>query len=861
MRIPYATYRLQFGQDFDFRKAADAAGYLSDLGIDTIYASPVFESLDSGYDITDPLKVSASLGGYSGLKKLSSRIKELDMLYLQDIVPNHMAYNEKNKLIADLFKKGDSSRYHNYFDIDWNHCSRPLKGKVLAPFLDTAHHKAYMQKKVRLCWGPDGFYLDYCGLSFPLKDGSYEAVLGKSSPVDTKGHSGPQKLYRLYKKDPNIKKYIDERIEKINNDRHEYFDLMERQVFRLTYWKVANEQINYRRFFTINHLICTSTQKEEVFLYLHQGIKKMVADGIADGVRVDHIDGLYNPLKYLKRLKRYLGIPFIIVEKILAADEELPKEWPVWGTTGYDFLNQLNAVFCKAGSQKNFDRIYHRFIGEKFDLDRLLYTKKKLVVDRQMQGDVENLANLLLRSERMKNEETTLASLKKAITCLLASYPVYRTYAGLKASGQDKKYIQAAAKVASYHEPELEYELSMLQEILSGTSNKKFRMKFQQYTGPVAAKGFEDTFLYNFNRLLSLNEVGSDPKIFGISLKKYYDFCAQRAKKWPNSLNATSTHDTKRGEDARARLNVLSEVPGLWEKKLSRWRKLNKNKKAIEGCPDKNDEYFLYQAMLGSYNGPISDFKKRMEVYIIKAIREAKVHTAWIKPDDRYEKGFLDFFIKVLGDDVFMDDFSQFVSKISFWQSLNTLSQTLIKITSPGIPDFYQGTELQDYSLVDPDNRKKIDYQKRALLLKKITSEENSRDFFHNMLAGLGDGTAKMFLTKKALQARRENIDNFQTGDFKPFSVSGKFKENIIAFGRTLSQRCLVTLAPRFYSQLSEEGRIPLGMAIYKDTQIHLPFRNAKNLLTGKETQSNLAGEILSDFPVALLLGEEAEGG
>ncbi|MGM0366173.1 MAG: malto-oligosyltrehalose synthase [Actinomycetota bacterium] len=851
MRIPCATYRLQLNQNFNFTDALNTAGYLSDLGIDTIYGSPVFESAGTGYDITDPLKISSSLGGYKKLKELSAGLKKLDMLYLQDIVPNHMAYRQENPLIADLFKKGKKSAFRRYFDINWNHHSRTLKGKVLAPFLGKTHQQAFRKGEIKLCFGPGGFKLKYRHLSYPLSLETYPYILGEDMPAPIAPNTGPGKLYRLYEKNSRLKEFIDKRIRKINKNQHMYFGLADKQAFRLAYWKVANEQINYRRFFTINNLICTSTQRKEVFEYIHKTVKKMAEEGIIDGVRVDHIDGLQNPRQYLKKLKALLGTPFIIVEKILADGEELPDRWPVWGTTGYDYLNQLNGLFSKTSNRSKFDRIYHNFTGQQFDFGQMVYEKKKLILEKHMQGDVDNLAHTLAAASK----ETTIAGLQKAISAVLSSFPVYRTYTDRKPSPRDLKYIKSAIREALKREPDLENELKLLREVLCGSSHRKFRMQFQQYSGPVAAKGFEDTLLYNYNRLLSLNEVGSNPARFGTRLDKFYSFCKKRARNWPYSLNATSTHDTKRGEDARARINVLSEIPELWQEKLLEWKEINRPKKKA-GCPDANDEYFLYQAMLGSYTGSAPSFEHRMEKYIIKAIREAKVHTAWIRPDAGYEEGFVCFFKDLLADSNFMQDFAGFVQMISFWQSFSSLSQALVKITSPGIPDFYQGTELWDYSLVDPDNRREVDYKKRAQLLSRI-KDGNGDEFLKNILQNTGNGMAKLFLIHRALEARKMYMDIFLKGDFVPVDVSGKFKGNIIAFSRVLEKKWMVTVAPRFFSQLIRSG-LPLGTAVFKDTKIHLPFGNMRNLITGKECGSLLIGELLSDFPAALLWGKEA---
>jgi len=478
MGVPSATYQLQFGPDFDFNAALNIAGYPKELGIDTLCASPVFESgkASSGYDITDPAKRNRRLGGYTSLKKLSARLKERGMGYLQDTISNHMAYREQNRLIADLFKQGKKSAYYRYFDIDWNHHNPGLKGKVLTPFLALT-----------------------------------------------------------YQQDSLVRDYIDRRMEKISGDYKLYFSLLDKQVYKLSYWKVATEQINYRRFFTINHLVCTSIQKREVFGHTHAG------------VRMDHVGGLYDPLQYLKDLKTLLRTPFMVVEKILAPGEELSSRWPVGGTTGYDFLNQFKGVFCKTFNRKRFDHICSDFTGQSFYPEEMVYQKKKAILEKHMQGEVVNLCHLLLSAVNQPwLGDITPPSLNKAIVAMLSVFPVYRTYTAEGTSVSDLKYIEEAFRGAVRHEPGLKNELTLLKKALCGPGHKQFRVGFQQY-----------------------------------------------------SLNPTSIHDTKRGEDARSRIDVPSEIPGQRQQKLAEWKEKNRSSRTAVGCPDLNDEYFLYQAILG----------------------------------------------------------------------------------------------------------------------------------------------------------------------------------------------------------------------------------------------------------------------
>ncbi|MDZ7837791.1 MAG: malto-oligosyltrehalose synthase [Actinomycetota bacterium] len=768
-----------------------------------------------------------------------------------------------------MFYRGKKSEYSKYFDIDWNHPSPQLKSRLLAPFLGQAHHKAFSQGKIKVVLAPEGLCFKYYQHLFPLSLNTYSAIFNDSAPPQLKDllpEPDIARLYKLYNSDSKIKNYIDQLLGKINQDSSLYFSLAHKQNFRLSYYKMANELINYRQFFTINHLISAATERKEVFDYMHQALEELARKKIIQGGRVDHIDGLYNPLQYLKRLKSCLGLRFIVVEKILGQKENLPAEWPVYGTTGYDYLNQLNGIFCNTRNQAAFDRIYKSFTGNHEDFGSIAYQAKKMILEKHMQGDLDNLARQLLKTAPSLPDAQDFSprSLTAALTALLSAFPVYRTYVNTKASPQDQKFLNQAVRQAAARQPHLVGEIKFIARLFKKTGHKKFKARFQQLTGPLMAKGFEDTLLYKYNRLLSLNEVGSSPDKFGIGLTDFYHFCQNRQSDWPRSLNATSTHDTKRGEDARLRLNVLSEIPGRWQQRLKLWKKLNQSKRTRVGnsfYPDPNDEYFLYQAMIGAWtSGPRKQFKSRMQSYIVKAVREAKVHTAWIRPDNRYEKAFILFFNRLTEDSRFMDDFSHWVTEISYFQSFSSLSQVLIKITSPGIPDFYQGTELEDFSLVDPDNRRPVNYGQRIKMLQYIEEKRDSNNLAGQILDDRQSSLAKLFLIYKALQARTKYQNLFIKGDFKPLPIKGRFKYNIIAFSRNLGSQSIITIAPRFFTQLVSFNQRPLGRAVYQDTRTAIPYSNLYNLLTGEKIESGniFIGDILKDFPVAML---HAEGG
>ena len=792
MRIPVSTYRLQFTPSFGFKEGRGIMEYLSWLGISDIYASPIFKAKKGslhGYDVVDPNQLNPEVGAMRDFEELTHEVKRLGMGWIQDYVPNHMAFDTENQMLMHVLENGQGSEYYDFFDIEWNYPFEPsISGQVLAPFLGGLYGETLEKGEIQLRYDEGGFSINYYNLRFPLLIETYADVLTHNHGLKKlKKKLGrfhldflkllgilyilktlalkeedsdradqvlfiKRMLWELYTTNEDVRKVIDEDIRLLNGQKGnpESFGpldaLLSKQLFRLSFWKVANEEINYRRFFNINELISLKIGEKQVFSSFHLLILGLLRDERFTGLRVDHLDGLYNPMEYLERLREETGETYLIVEKILNLKEELLSSWPVQGTTGYDFLNHLNELFCERKNKKRFQQIYSELTGLNIPYERLLYEKKKLIIEKNMAGDVDGLARLLKRVsiKDRYGSDITLNSIKKAIVELLALFPIYRTYISYKTfNTTDRFYITETIRKARKKEPDLVYEFNFIEKFLllafrdSQTDEEKkewinFTMRFQQLTGPLMAKGLEDTTFYVYNRLLSLNEVGGDPSRFGITAEEFHDFNQKRASVWPYSLSATATHDTKRGEDARARINVLSEIPAEWERKVKLWSKMNKAKKPMVGninVPDRNDEYFLYQTILGAFpfdESEKADFTRRLKAYIIKAIREAKVHTAWIEPDTEYENAFTSFIEEILEpseQNPFLKDFLLFHRKIAFYGIFNSLSQTLIKITSPGVPDFYQGTELWDFNFVDPDNRRPVDFEKRKELLKELLRE------------------------------------------------------------------------------------------------------------------------------------------
>ncbi|MCU7497430.1 MAG: malto-oligosyltrehalose synthase [Ignavibacteria bacterium] len=935
MHIPRSTYRLQLNADFTFNDLKEIVRYLSELGISDIYSSPIMKAAKGslhGYDSVDPNQFNSEIGTEEEFDQLVEEYKKYKMGWLQDVVPNHMAYSSENQMIVDLLENGPNSRFYNFFDIEWNHPHASVRQRVLAPFLGKYFQEVLEDGELMLRYDAEGFSVYYYDNRFPLKMESYSDILafrmpnlqnklGKNHPDVIKYlavlyilRSLPTSeemderysqikfvkgmLYELYTGNEVIREFIDENLRVYNGRKGvpESFNMLEKlladQYFRLAYWKVANEEINYRRFFNISSLISLKMENEEVFNRIHTLVLKLVGEGKIDGLRIDHVDGLYDPTSYLKRLRGRLQDNYLVVEKILELEEELPAEWPIEGTTGYEFVNYVNGIFIKKENEKALTDIYQKFSGFTAPYERVVAEKKRLIIQTRMAGEVERLAFLVeaVSSIDRYGIDITMHGLKRALEEILTYFPIYRTY--INASDyteRDKSYLEDLFRRVSRISPRLSHEFNYICNLLMLSFREHFTeeqkkialdfvMKFQQLTGPLMAKGFEDTALYVFNRLISLNEVGGNAGRFGISADEFHNYCQKRAAVWPYSMNATATHDTKRGEDVRARINVLSEIPGEWEERVNAWNKMTSPGKGTlngEAIPDRNDEYFLYQTLIGSFpfeQTDTSEYIGRIKEYVIKAIREAKVHTAWIKPDEDYEQAYSSFVENILtpsDGNHFLMDFTSFQKKIAFYGMLNSLSQTMIKLTSTGVPDVYQGTELWDLSLVDPDNRRPVDFDLRRNLLEEIKahSEKDRLKYLANILNSMQDGRIKMYLMHYLLKARNENKDLFLDGQYIPLNPGGSHGRNLIAFARKLNHRWSVSVAPRLLTEFVKEGELPLGER-WAETMLELPpeIKSWRNALTGsslkmpeKPRSRNylMIKDVLSNFPVALLLGEK----
>ncbi len=933
MIIPVATYRIQFNPYFGFQALRRIVPYLAELGISDVYASPVFKARAGslhGYDVVDPNELNPEIGTAEDFAILAEEVNRNGLGWIQDVVPNHMAYTFENKLLMDVLENGQGSKYFPFFDIDWEHDYENLKGQILAPFLGRFYGDCLEDAEIILDYSPQGLTVRYYDVAFPVRIQSYPNVfsrglatlrgrLGEDHPdfikllgvlYILKTFASPEEvgdryaeirfikrmLWELYSSNNDVKAMVDENIQTINGSpgKPESFnlldDLLSGQLFKLSYWKVATKEINYRRFFNINELISLRVQDDAVFDHTHKFILQLIQEGTVSGLRIDHVDGLYDPGRYLKKLRGNAPETFLVVEKILDPEEDLCNDWPVQGTTGYDFMNYVNGLFCEKKNQRTLDRIWFTLTGSTRRFADLLREKKRLIIVEHMAGDVNNLAQLVktISSRDRHGTDITMFGLRRAILEVLAAFPVYRTYVNDRVlSESDRNYIEQAVDLAIAVNPALIHELRFIRRFLllnfpeymdeqEKSEWLKFSMRFQQYTGPLMAKGHEDTALYVYNKLISLNEVGGRPDRFGCSVKEFHSFNKKRQRQWPHSFNATSTHDTKRGEDVRARINVISEIPREWERNVRNWSRINKGKKSRirdNYVPDKNDEYFLYQTLLGAFpfaRDEYPEFVERIKEYIIKAVREAKVHTEWIKPDLAYESAYLAFLEEILDpsdENAFLREFLPFQRKIAHYGVLNSLSQALIKITSPGVPDFYQGTELWDLNLVDPDNRRPINFEQRITLLGDIRrrAETDVLKLIEALLANVQDGGIKLFLVHRALHALKSYPLVFQKGGYLPLRTVGRFERNVIAFARRHGETWAVTIAPRFLCSVVEEGNFPLGTQVWQDTRVILPRRSPsmfRNVFTNEMVpagDSLPVGEALRIFPVGLLTAGDEE--
>ncbi len=903
MHNPIATYRLQFHKAFTFKDFEKIIPYLQRLGVSTIYASPVFEATPGsthGYDGVNPHRINPEIGTEKHLRTISKKLKKEGIQWLQDIVPNHMAYHGNNAWLTDVLEKGRKSAYASFFDIGWN--STVYEGRIMVPFLGAPLEEVIKNGELKLNYNKTGLVLKYYDSSYPLHLRSYASILQQGEAASDKAVSSlvkqveqalsidDQEAYQQLSQDiktaftelmqnEKAARHIIANIGAINKDPQQLLTICNEQAYQLCHWQETDKQINFRRFFTVNGLICLNIQDKEVFSHYHQYINALQQEGIFQGLRIDHIDGLYDPTGYLQDLRQVSGEDtYIVVEKILEPGEEMPAEWPIQGNTGYDFLSLVNNLFTNRQSEKAFTSFYQKLVNDKTDIHEQIRQKKAYILNEHMQGELHNLYQLFTESGLVGGNGKKAPAeeeLKEAIGEVLIQCPVYRFYGNQLPLGEEETNALKDILARSRKEKkQLASALDVLEEALLRkpaegnesytTKALHFYQRLMQFSGPLMAKGVEDTLMYTYNRFAGHNEVGDSPEAFGMSPEEFHQKMADRQAKWPLSMNGTSTHDTKRGEDVRARLNVLTDLADEWLETVQEWQKLNADLKQ-NGAPDANDEYFIYQTLVGAYAMPQQDmdaFDTRVKEYLSKALREAKLHSNWTTPNSEYEEATSNFALQLLNQKhPFWKSFQKFHQKVADWGIVNSLAQVLLKFTTPGVPDVYQGCEFWDLSLVDPDNRRPVDYEKRLQWLEEIEQglAEGKEDFIQSLWQDRYSGRIKLWLTHTLLQERKAQPDVFAKGKYIPLQVEGKYREHVFAFARKQGSTWYVVAVPLHAAALGQQQKKELHKLDWKDTRILMPA-NAPNqwqhlLLQSNGSQENSIAvkDIFQALPLALL--------
>jgi (1->4)-alpha-D-glucan 1-alpha-D-glucosylmutase len=875
---PVATYRVQLTASFDFDAAASIVDYLGTLGVSHLYCSPYLQAARGsthGYDVVDPTRVNEELGGAAGHARLRDALARRGLGQILDVVPNHMGtIGGENSWWWDVLENGRASRYAAHFDIDWRPPEEKLRDRLLVPVLGDHYGRVleagelavrYAQGRFRVCYHQHELpvaprSLDDLLRRAAARSGSRELefvadALGALPPATATDRESVERRHRdkevladalayLSASRPNVAAAIDAEVGRTNGDPDALDELLERQNYRLAYWRAARRDLGYRRFFDVDSLVAVRVEDPRVFADSHGLILGWLADGTLDGVRVDHVDGLWDPEEYLARLRAAAPHALLFVEKILATGESLRSSWPIEGTTGYEFLPLVGGLFVDPAGEEALTRFYAEFTGDPVDYPALVREQKQLVLSEVLGSDVNRLTALWLEiCER--HRDATRHELHELLLETLARFPVYRTYVRPgEVRPADERVVVAAIAAAKQNRSDLEESLfDFLADLLllrvAGPLETELAMRFQQLSGPVEAKAVEDTAFYRFHRLVARNEVGGDPAVFATAPDEFHRAARERGTRWPRGLLATSTHDTKRSEDVRARIGLLAGSAARWEAAVRRWSERAERHRRGD-LPDRSAEYLLYQILVGAW--PISP--ERAAAYMEKAVREAKRHTSWTAPDLEYEAALAGFVTGVLSDPELVADLESFVGSLREAGWITSLAQTLVKLTSPGIPDLYQGTELWDLSLVDPDNRRPVDFDLRRRLLAELEGAGPEE-----VWARREEGLPKLWVIQRALALRRERPDLLgPEADHRPVAVNGAEPERIFAFVRGGGA---VTVVPRLLGDPTARGPRPLAEA-----EIELPGGSWLDVLGGDETSGGprAAAALLRRFPVALLV-------
>jgi (1->4)-alpha-D-glucan 1-alpha-D-glucosylmutase len=949
VRIPLATYRLQFHAGFTFDDARRLVPYLSDLGISDVYASPYLMARPGsahGYDIVDHGALNPELGGEADYDAFVAALRERGMGQILDVVPNHMGIGRgENRWWNDVLENGPGSAYADYFDVDWEPVKRELAHRLLLPILGDQYGRVLENQELALELADGGFRVRYYETLLPIAPGTatdvleyrldaltatlgdadadlqeYQSILTGLRHLPARTETAPERvrertretevlrrrLHRLLDANEAVRASVEATVEVFNGKRGDprSFDLLHRlldqQAYRLSHWRVAADEINYRRFFDVNDLAALRMERPAVFQETHRLVLRLVAEGKVTGLRIDHPDGLHDPATYFRTLQAAAGRPlYVLAEKVLARGERLPVSWAIHGTTGYEFLATVNGLFVNSQGARPLTAAYTGFTGLHTPYSDVAYASRQLIMDVSLSSELSVLGRALSRlAERDRSaRDFTLNSLIHALREVIACFPVYRTYidgTDAAVSLQDRACVEVAVAFAKRRNPATStFIFDFVRDVLLlrypeqadpayREDLRAFVRKFQQVTTPVTAKGIEDTAFYRYNRLVSLNEVGSDPDRFGVTVEEFHRECAARQESWPGGLSATSTHDTKRSEDVRTRISVLSEIPVTWRTALARWHRWNqRHLTVIDGrpAPDENDEYLFYQTLVGAWvldptaPGALAALADRLRQYMTKATREAKVHTSWVSPNTEYDEAVSRFVSRVLDPEPanqFLLDFAAFHEPVARLGMVGSLAQALLKATAPGVPDLYQGTELWDLSLVDPDNRRPVDFEARQAALAELRTRIDGGDpgsLARELVERWRDGRVKLYTIHRALDHRRRSPALFQAGAYVPLSAVGPNAARVCAFARLYQGDAALVVVPRLTAALTDGGaRLPLGPDVWADTSV--PLRRDlvapayRDVFTGTlvgasrfDGRTALAvGAVLADFPVALLV-------
>jgi (1->4)-alpha-D-glucan 1-alpha-D-glucosylmutase len=977
-RRPASTYRLQLHAGFGFVDAARVVPYLDALGVTDLYLSPVLAAAPGsmhGYDVVDHARLNPELGGEDGFALLAAACARRGMGILLDFVPNHMGIGPANRWWQDVLENGPSAVWARAFDVDWTPLKTELGHKILVPLLGDQFGRVLEAGQLAVAREGGTLAVRYHDHVFPVAPRSVPLVLrhGLESLRTAMGAGDPhfqelesicvsleklaprtdtspeavadrarekevakRRLGALCEASPRVRAFVDGNIRTFNGTPGDpqSFDLLQRlldaQAYRLAFWRVAGEEINYRRFFDVNALAAIRMEDPTVFAEAHRLVLTLLRDGRATGLRIDHPDGLYAPAAYFRRLQASfllerarlaaarLGEPldpetegamlerlfgaldagrlpvkplYVVVEKIVLPLERFPEAWDVDGTTGYEFLALVNGLFVNPAAERTFDGIWARVSGRREDFRDVAAEKKRLVMSSSMASEVNMLAHRLNRISEMnrRTRDFTLNELTRALVEFVALFPVYRTYVTRRGEvdERDRSLVEQTIVRARRRSPVIDRSLYeflgdvLLQRHPPGLSEPEkserleFTLKLQQVTGAVTAKAVEDTAFYAYARLVSLNEVGGDPRRFAVTPAEAHASFAERAERFPNSLSATSTHDTKRSEDVRVRISALSELPGEWRSTVVRWALMNAPRRGGDEdrpAPDRRDELLLYQTLVGTFpdeglspGSPAhAEFVERIQRYMEKALREAKVHTSWTSPSEEYEAGVHQFVAAILSSPEFLADLGKMARRAARAGRISSLAQVALKCAAPGVPDVYQGCELWDLSLVDPDNRRPVDFDVRARFLEGIEAELARGPAARAELAralsskdGVDSGRAKLLLLRVALHLRRAQPALFRTGDYRALEADGPLASHVFAFSRGVPGRALVCAVPRLVLAPLEAG----GGGIRWEGSLLLPPalpRRWHDAITGavREGPALPLAELFADFPVALLVSE-----